>query len=94
MAVNIEKIIQKVTAGLLAMSGPPDAFVFCDYAKNWTWEPMLIKGFMVFHASITGETSIDGITHTIPFIPIWRDFEAIEQETNTYLFNKAYLACN
>ena len=80
----INKTIERVRAGLLAMSEQPDQLLFIDDLVDWTWDTATCLDLEVFHATLIA------VDPDCPFLPIWNEdqtYAAVE----TAKFRSAYI---
>lgn len=63
----LDRVVQRVAAGLRATERKPTALLFVDDVEDWTWDTPTCCGLPVFHTSIITDDS------DCLFIPVWPD---------------------
>ena len=86
------KIKERVAAGLKGMKSAPDAFLFLDGFREWTWDLPDIFGIPVFHTTSVVDSRADTVKYDAPFVPIWKE-ESVISYSERDCFLEGYDEC-
>jgi len=69
----MQDCFERVCAGLRALKKGPDALLFIDDVKEWTWDLPSIALVTVFHTSSVVCAGWGSDDTDCPFVPMWYD---------------------